>query len=141
MRKILLRTRMITILLVLMIAVAGCREEATPTPEAQQSPYIMSLDVEPSPAAVGETMLIFTVREERSPLIGGAKVSVRGDMNHAGMEPVFGEVDEDIDGLYWVPFEWTMAGEWILTVTIDFADGSTAQETFDFSVGLEGEQP
>ena len=139
MRFNLFRTRLSVFALVLLFALVGCREDETPTPEANHPLYVMSLDVEPDPPAVGETSLIFTVREERGPLIGDAVVSVRGDMNHAGMQPVFGEVDGSIDGLYRVPFEWTMAGDWILTVTVTFTDGSSTQNAFAFSVASEGE--
>jgi hypothetical protein len=139
MRIYLFGLRLTVLSLVVLMGLAGCREEKATTADEEASGYVMSLDVEPDPPTVGEATLIFTIREEQGPLIGDASVKVQGDMNHAGMQPVFGEVDSSIDGLYRIPFEWTMAGEWILTVTVTFADGSDTQATFDLSVGADGE--
>jgi hypothetical protein len=55
-------------------------------------------------------------------------------MNHAGMVPVLGSGQTDADGLVRVPFEWTMGGDWIVTITAALSDGTSASQTFDFSV-------
>ncbi|HHO55724.1 MAG TPA: hypothetical protein ENK21_05000, partial [Trueperaceae bacterium] len=56
--------------------------------------------------------------------LSGAKVEVTGDMSHAGMVPVISEALETEAGLYQTKdFEFTMAGDWILSVLIKTADG------------------
>lgn len=70
--------------------------------------------------------------------VEGAAVSVRGDMSHAGMVPVFGEAEEVEPGRYLVPFEWTMGGEWIVTASIELADGRQTERIFNLSVASEG---
>lgn len=61
--------------------------------------------------------------------ITDAKVSVEGNMNHAGMVPVISDpvedgVDGSADGTYQLPFTFSMTGDWILTVSVEMPDGS-----------------
>ena len=65
------------------------------------------------------------------------RITVRGDMNHAGMAPVIRDVEQITNGRYHVPFEWTMGGEWIVTVAAQLADGQMVEERFGFSVSSE----
>ncbi len=37
-------------------------------------------------------------------------------------------------GVYRTDLEWTMAGDWIVTVTATLADGQTVEQQFDLSV-------
>jgi len=61
---------------------------------------------------------------ENNQAVSGAKVEVTGDMSHAGMVPVIAEAEEIEPGLYQTKdFEFTMAGDWILTAVIKTADG------------------
>jgi copper(I)-binding protein len=51
-------------------------------------------------------------------------------MNHAGMipvlaDPIADDADGSADGRYHLPFTFTMLGDWILTVTVTQADGSS----------------
>ncbi len=56
--------------------------------------------------------------------VSGASVEVTGDMTHAGMVPVISEALETETGLYKTKdFEFTMAGDWILTTVIKTDDG------------------
>lgn len=61
--------------------------------------------------------------------ITDAKVGLEGNMNHAGMVPVIADPVEDgadgsEDGMYQLPFAFTMGGDWIITVSAEMADGS-----------------
>lgn len=59
--------------------------------------------------------------------ISGAQASVTGDMTHAGMVPVVAEADELEPGLYATQgFEFTMAGDWLVTAQAELPDGSRA---------------
>ena len=63
--------------------------------------------------------------------ITDATVALEGDMNHAGMVPVISDpvqddADGSADGRYHVPFSFSMLGDWILTVNVTLADGTTA---------------
>lgn len=71
--------------------------------------------------------------------ITDATVTLEGNMNHAGMAPVMAAPVKDgddgaTDGIYQVPFQFSMLGDWIVTVTVDVAGGS--QVTKDVKVAV-----
>jgi hypothetical protein len=125
------------LLLLLFFVLTACRQSAqsTPTPEATvPDDIVMTLEVEPAPPAVGDAVLVITVRRAAGEAVDDAAIAVRGDMNHAGMTPAFGEVEGGSDGVYRVPFEWTMGGDWIITVDVTLTNGEIVSRTFDLSV-------
>ena len=64
-------------------------------------------------------------------------LSVRGDMNHTGMAPVFGEAEAAVDGVFTVPFEWTMAGGWIVEASLELVSGETVTQSFNLEIMSE----
>lgn len=85
--------------------------------------------------AMGETTLMVTVTNEDGSPVDGATVNVHGDMDHEGMDSVEATVSESLDGMYTVPFTWTMGGGWILTVTVDLPEnGGQASAEFEYFV-------
>ena len=74
-------------------------------------------------AKLGPAVIRVYVLDDNKAL-SGAKVEVTGDMTHAGMVPVISEALETEAGLYETKdFEFTMAGDWILTTVIKTDDG------------------
>ncbi|HEX2907448.1 MAG TPA: FixH family protein [Phototrophicaceae bacterium] len=124
------------LLVLLVVLVAGCRQQ-NPTPTSE-SKLGIDLAVNPDPAQVGKSMLIITVTDAAGQPVNDAAVNVRGDMSHAGMAPVLAEVKGGADGQYSLPFEWTMGGDWFVTVTVTLPDGTTASQRFDLSVASAG---
>lgn len=113
---------------------AGC-QRASLQAVADQAPDVrVTLDVAPNPPAVGTARLIIHLADAANQPIDSATVSVRGDMSHAGMKPVIATAAGDTGGNYSTGFEWTMAGDWIVTVTAVLPDGRTAMRRFDLSV-------
>jgi hypothetical protein len=98
----------------------------------------MSLVVMPDPPEVGAAMLVVTLTDAEGNPIDGASLDVKGDMNHAGMEPVLADVEGGEGGTYEVPFEWTMGGDWVVTVTATLPDERIVSRTFDLSVDSDG---
>jgi hypothetical protein len=94
----------------------------------------IALQVEPEPLTVGETTLLVTLTDGSGSLIDGARLQIQGNMDHAGMMAVDRQINESINGVYRVPFEWTMGGGWSVTVTAQLPDGGEISETFDFFV-------
>lgn len=119
--------------LIAFILAAGCNPSITPTPEPSLQAAQIELEIDPDPAAVGDSALNVTVTRDGTPL-AEVLVAARGDMNHAGMQPVLGEATADADGKATVPFQWTMGGDWIVTITVTLPDGSEVSQTFDVSV-------
>jgi hypothetical protein len=122
------RFRRILPLLLVLLMLLGCRQQ---TPDAAQTGLMIDLRVEPEDSTVGEATLIITVTDASGSPVNDASVSARGDMNHAGMVPVLADVDGGAAGEYTLPFEWTMAGDWFVEITVTLPDGTTAVQTFD----------
>lgn len=118
----------LAVLLIFALLLAGCRQSA----QNQTSDVDIALRAES--LAVGETTLYITLTGTDGQPVSAQKIDVRGDMNHAGMQPVLADTSDGEGGAYEVPFEWTMSGDWIVTVKATMADGSVAEERFDLSV-------
>lgn len=102
--------------------------------EGNPTGIVASVGVKPSPAQVGPAVLVIELRSANGEIIERADVSVRGDMTHAGMVPVFGDADEVSPGTYEAPFEWTMGGDWVLSITVGSANGQVSELTVPYSV-------
>lgn len=77
------------------------------------------------------TTLTATLRDASGTPIEGADVTLRGDMTHAGMEPVIVPMQSVGGGQYRTDqFAFNMAGDWILTVEAALPDGAKAEESF-----------
>lgn len=105
---------------------------------AQTNTKNYDISVEAGSTTVGKTDLMVTVKDQNGSAINNANVSIKGDMSHAGMQPVLGESSSATDGVYTIPYEWTMAGDWFVTINVTFSDGSTVTERFDFN-GIGGD--
>jgi hypothetical protein len=91
-----------------------------------------TLGISPSPPAVGPAQLTLRLTGPDSSPISGAVLEIEGNMIHAGMQPVFVEVVEDEPGRYLSRgFEFTMGGDWAITISGELADGSEFRRTFD----------
>jgi hypothetical protein len=88
----------------------------------------------------GETTLLITVKDGMDNPVDDATLNVKGDMTHAGMAPILVEgIIDGKDGVYAVPFEWTMGGDWVVTVDVALVDGRTASRQFNLAVTGEME--
>lgn len=118
--------------LIILLVLAACgQQSASPSAPTDVS---LSVRVEPEPLAVGPATLIVTLKDAGGTPVDGARLQIHGDMDHAGMMPVDREVHESTGGEYRVPFEWTMGGGWIVTVTAQLPDGGEIRQTFTFFV-------
>lgn len=120
------------LLLIVSIALTACGTQNTATAED------VSIDfaIEPNPPAVGDAILLITLTNSNDATIDDATITVHGNMDHEGMIPVDAETSNSSNGVYTVPFEWSMGGNWILNVTATLPDNRgvvTAQ--FETSVG------
>lgn len=127
-------TKTVVLLFVFMAFIACSPRQSQ---QAANSEY--DLELETMSTAVGETMLMVTLTDSEGNPVNDATLEVKGDMSHAGMQPVLAEASSGEAGVYSVPFEWTMGGDWIVTVDATLADGTTVSEQFDgISVSGEG---
>jgi len=83
---------------------------------------------------VGPATIEVALRSAQGSPVDGARVSVRGDMNHAGMKPVISEARDLGGGLYRTEdFRFTMGGDWIITAEVTLPDGKKLEHTIDVS--------
>lgn len=109
------------------LTLAGCRRPAEPAaPEVT-----LKLAVTPDPPLVGPATVVVTVTDPGGRPVTGAAVDLEGNMSHPGMSPVAGRATETGPGRYEAPLEFTMAGDWVVTVGVTLADGRTLQKQLD----------
>ncbi len=89
----------------------------------------------------GESIVV-ELRDESGEPVTDVTVSLEGNMNHAGMVPVLTEnvldgADGREDGRYTLPFQFTMLGDWIITVKITPQDGAPLTTNIDLRAGAE----
>lgn len=122
-----------------MVALAGCRRSSGGVPingEADVAPEVQLIleDAGDGKPVIGPHRVTITLLDGDGTPIEDAVVSVRADMNHAGMLPVEAEAVHQGDGVYSAAFDWTMAGDWIVTVTTTLPDGRVKSQTFNYTV-------
>ena len=117
-----------TALLVFISLLAGCRQQPLSSADVQ-------MEMSVSDRRVGETTLLLQVSDRDGKAVSDpGRLSVRGDMDHAGMAPVLAEAESAADGVFSLPFEWTMGGGWIVEATLTLPNGEIAAETFHFEI-------
>lgn len=116
------------VLLLVIVALAGCRQQRLSSADVR-------LELSASDRRVGETTLLVRVTDrDGAPVKNPGALSVRGDMDHAGMAPVLAEADSAADGVFSLPFEWTMGGGWIVEASMTLPNGDVARESFEFEI-------
>lgn len=124
-------------LLALLLGLVACRGQE----RGAASDLRVSLQVEPSPPAVGPASLAVRLADASGTAVAGARVEIEGTMSHAGMVPVFADAVEVEAGRYVAEgFRFTMGGDWIMIVRATLADGTKLERRFDVK-GVTGSQP
>lgn len=124
----------LTLVFVILMIATACRQQTL-------SVENINLDVTVTDSLVGETELIIKVTDgDENAIENPGKLSIRGDMDHAGMAPVLRDAEESINGIFTVPFEWTMGGSWSLEVQLTLENGEVATETFSYEILTEASE-
>lgn len=106
-----------TLLVTALGAGTSCAPAREPAPDVA-----VSLAFDPEPHVGGTTCTVRLADGAGAP-VRGADVRLEGNMNHAGMVPVFADAAEAAPGRYESPFEFTMGGDWFVVVSADLPDG------------------
>ena len=126
--------KLIIAFIVIGVVAVGCRESNSDDDITAENIEI-GVEVETESLSVGEANLVVTVTDEDGNFVTDASITVRGDMDHAGMAQVVREdVIDNEDGVYRIPFEWTMGGDWIVVVEVTLPDETIAAQEFDFVI-------
>lgn len=113
--------------LFLLLALVGCGGRASQTDQSQG----YSFDFAAADTAVGNTTVTVTLLDPQNNPVENAQLTINGNMSHAGMQPVIVETNSNTNGIYTADFEWTMAGDWFVTVTATLPDGTVISQRFD----------
>lgn len=92
----------------------------------------MTHEVSPQPPRVGAVTITLKAAKFGKPL-SGARVTLEGNMSHAGMVPVFAEAREIAPGHYQAVMELSMAGDWIVQVHLSSSDGRKLEYRFEIN--------
>jgi hypothetical protein len=122
-------------LVILLLLLTGCRESAQPKPTLSIPEPLITLTTEPNPPRTGTGTLVITITSPDGAPLYVENIAVRGDMTHAGMRPVFTGNSGGDSGVYRMPFNWSMGGDWIITVTVLLADNVEIKREFKVTVG------
>lgn len=125
------------LLLLTLALLVACGASTPPASEAA-----VQITLLPGPA--GDGLQVQLHNAAHAPLTD-ATVALEGNMTHAGMAPVLTEPVKDgddgaSDGVYRVPFHFSMLGDWIVTVTVDLADGTQSTQDINVTVTDAGIQ-
>lgn len=131
-----LATTFALLILYSLIAASGaaCRR----APDQSNNTVQIELVAPVSPPPVGLCPLELHITDASGAPLEDLQVSVRGDMTHAGMIPVLATAEPVGDGLYRALMDWTMAGDWVITVEATLPEGSRATRQIDFDISTDG---
>ncbi|MCY4466049.1 MAG: copper chaperone PCu(A)C [Chloroflexi bacterium] len=122
------------LLATLLLVNAACRQEQ------KLAASDVVLDMAVSDLLVGETTLTIRVRDNQGNALAElGTLSLRGDMDHAGMTPVLAEADTAVEGVFNVPFEWTMGGSWTVEASLSLPGGEVASQVFRYDIDSPSE--
>jgi hypothetical protein len=85
---------------VLLLLLAGCGRRSRDLPDVD-----VVLEIKPSPPQLGLSSIVVTLHDADGQPISGARVELEGNMNHAGMVPVFADASEVAPGRYQAELE------------------------------------
>ena len=119
--------------LLVVVFVAGCERIQSPGQPPAAAVQI-NLLMEPAQPLVGPAQVVVTLADPAGRPINNAGVDIEGNMTHAGMTPVFAQAKAGQNGRYVVPFEWTMGGDWVVTVKATLPDGQIETRQFPVTV-------
>jgi hypothetical protein len=116
--------RLVTVLACLLAA--GCQGGNAPKADAQAK-----LSFDPSPPHVGKTAVTLKLTDPDGKPLKGGEIELEGNMNHAGMKPVFANLKETQPGRYEGTLDFTMGGDWFVLVRGKLPDGRRVDEKVD----------
>jgi hypothetical protein len=112
--------------LLLLLVLAACSRGGKDLPDVA-----LDLIIEPEPPQLGPAAITVTLHDAKGELLSGAVVELEGNMNHAGMVPVFADAVEIAPGRYRADLEFTMGGDWFILVRADLPDGRSMERKID----------
>src|SRR5204863_3975550 len=116
-----MRCRLLSrIFLLLLVLTAGCSKGG---PRENAEDVKVDFSLKPEPPKVGKASVTVKLSDSDGKPLTGATLKLEGNMNHAGMKPVFADPKEVDPGRYEANLELTMGGDWFVLIQGTLADG------------------
>ena len=115
----------------LLFASAALFVACRPAPNGAQIDAEAIVRFDPNPPVIGTNMLTVSLTNTAGQPVRLGAIDVEGNMNHAGMRPVFARLQETAPGKYTGPIHFTMGGDWFLLLTRESAAEGTLNEKVD----------
>ena len=94
-------------------------------------------EVSPEHPRAGRVAIALRVTDVSGKPVTGARITLEGNMSHAGMTPVFAVAQDAGDGHYQATMDLSMAGDWIVVAHATLPDG----RTLEYQFGINGVGP
>jgi hypothetical protein len=91
----------------------------------------MEHEITPLPARVGPARITLRLVDAQAKAVTGARITIEGNMSHAGMGPVFSKAKELEPGRYQSDLEFSMAGDWVIMVHSTLSNGQKLEGQFE----------
>jgi len=88
-------------------------------------------EVSPQPPRVGQVTITLRATNASGTPVTGARITLEGNMSHAGMTPVFAEATEIAPGRYRAIMELSMSGDWFVQVHLSLPDSRRLDRQFE----------
>lgn len=109
------------------VVLPGCR----PKSDTDHADTKATVEFSPNPPVVGVTAVTVTLADPAGAPIRLGHLEVEGNMNHAGMKPVFTRLQENDPGRYAGTIAFSMGGDWFLMLSGQFPDGRRFEKKID----------
>lgn len=105
-------------LVIVLLTFSACGSAATPATTTIPKTANITLDTNPNPATMGATELVLTITDASGNPIEGARVDVSADHTDMSGMSMGGEATEQGGGKYSIKADFSMSGNWKLTVHV-----------------------
>jgi hypothetical protein len=122
----------VSLLVLLSVILVACSSAATPAAEGSGKPVNIKVESNPSPATMGDAELVFTITDANGNSIEGVKVDVSAD--HTDMSGMSGAATDQGGGRYSINANFSMTGNWKLTVYVRNDAGLDYKEDIEFKI-------
>ena len=124
----------VALLVVMAVLLVACGSSTTPAPESSTKPVNIKVASNPTPAVVGDAELVFTITDASGNLIEGARLEVSADHTDMSGMAMSGAATDQGSGRYSINANFSMTGNWKLTVYVRNDEGLDYKEDIDFTV-------
>ena len=125
-----MRITFFVLLLFMFPFLAACAGSSPQDPQSELASATISLVTNPNPAKAGDVELRFTVTDEKGQPLTGADFDVFADHTDMSGMTMHGKATEQGNGVYAITANFSMSGNWKLSVEVKKGD-------FDYKQDIE----